>query len=146
MAYHIKEFHLKILGVDYGERRIGIAIADSILGIAFPKQSINSSSPIANSHAILAIAEAEKIFEIVIGLPISLDGKIHQQGKIVEDFCDLLRQQTTRRIHTMDESYSSAEAKAFLISSGMSPSKNRDQLNAAAAAVILQRWLDTESS
>jgi putative transcription antitermination factor YqgF len=71
-----------------------------------------------------------------------LDGNIHQQGKIVEDFCALLKQQTTLQIHTIDESYSSAEAKEFLISSGMSPSKNRDQLNAAAAAVILQRWLN----
>jgi putative Holliday junction resolvase len=98
----------------------------------------------ANVQAILTIAKNEQTTEIVVGLPISLDGNIHQQGQIVKDFCDLLKKQTTIEIHTVDERYSSAEAKSFLIASGISPSKNRDQLNAAAAAIILQRWLDNE--
>ena len=117
-------------------------MADSYLRIAIPTQSINGSSLMANIRAILTIAENEKISEIVVGLPISLDGNINQQGKTVEDFCNLLKQHTEIQIHTTDERYSSAEARSFLIRAGMSPSKNRDQLNAAAAAVILQRWLD----
>lgn len=93
-------------------------------------------------QTILTIASEEKASDIVVGLPISLDGNIHQQGSAIEDFCELLRQHTALKIHTIDERYSSAEAKSFLVASGMSPSRNRDQLNAAAAAVILQRWLD----
>ncbi len=91
---------------------------------------------------ILTIARNEKASDIVVGLPVSLDGNIHQQGKTVEDFCELLKQHTEIRIHAVDERYSSAEARSFLIASGMTPSRNRDQLNAAAEAVILQRWLD----
>ena len=93
-------------------------------------------------QTILTIASEEKASEIVVGLPISLDGNIHQQGNTIEAFCELLRQHTALKIHTIDERYSSAEAKSFLVASGISPSRNRDQLNAAAAAVILQRWLD----
>ena len=77
-------------------------------------------------------------------MPISLNGSIGPQAKLVEGFIKALREKTDLPVDTMDERFSTAEAERLLRQAGRQPSRNKGELDSAAAAVILQEYLDRE--
>ena len=79
---------------------------------------------------------------MVVGIPLSLSGKIGPQAKRVEAFLKALRRKTDLPLDTMDERFSTAEAERLLRQAGRQPSRHKGELDAAAAAVILQAYLD----
>ena len=132
----------RILGLDWGHRRIGIAISDSDGMLATPYSTIAAKDTQDDINAILAIVEQEGVGLILVGLPLSLDGTVGPQAKSTLVFCHILRAASQVPIETWDERYTTAEAERLLRSTGVSPSRDRARLNSAAAAVLLQSYLD----
>jgi len=134
---------MRALGLDLGHRRIGIAISDSDGLVSTPYTTLLANNQQDDIVAILDIASREEVDLIVLGLPLSLDGGIGPQAQLTLDFCDLLRSATDVPVETWDERYSTLEAKAYLRDAGFTPSRVRARVDASAATVLLQSYLDS---
>ncbi|MXZ73394.1 MAG: Holliday junction resolvase RuvX [Acidobacteria bacterium] len=147
---------MRILGIDYGERRIGLAVSDPTGTLARPLRTIAPRGPVgrraravAGEIAALA-ADSDGLESVVVGLPRRLDGAGHEQTARVLTFVDALRRSVDLPVALQDERLSSVEADARLAARDRAFVRERDwrrrkaQLDAAAAAVILQDYLDME--
>lgn len=123
---------MRYLGIDYGEKRIGIAISDEEGTIAFPRVTLRNSPSMYLE--IKKMCDEENIGKIILGIPISFSGELSAQAKAVQRFGDALRAAVGVPIEYQNEIFSSKIAQ----DSGVKKEKN-DQ---SAAAVILQGWLD----
>ncbi|MSQ41008.1 MAG: Holliday junction resolvase RuvX [Dehalococcoidia bacterium] len=133
---------MKALGLDYGERRIGIAVSDGAGSMAFPRRALGRTTLDKDLAAILRVVREEVVERIVVGLPRSLDGSIGGQAKRVQEFVSALQQLSDVPVETWDERFSTFEATEAMRQAGVQPSRNKGRVDAAAAALILQRWLD----
>jgi|TARA_B100001971_G_C17882991_1_gene379055 putative Holliday junction resolvase len=125
-----------------GERRIGLAISDPGGRLATPYSAIRRRDQQRDIAAVLKIAREEEITLIVVGMPWSLDGSVGPQAERTLAFCRALEASSHVPVEVWDERYSSVEAEHRLIEAGVSPSRNRGRVDASAAAVILQAYLD----
>ena len=133
----------KIIALDVGDVRIGIAISDPTRTLAFPRDSILRKNAISNT---LKIIEQEDIALIVIGMPYLSSGSKGTQAISTDKFIEDLDNQTEIPITITDERMSSIEAKKRLSESTRSKKsirKNKGIVDSAAAAVILQSYLDS---
>lgn len=131
-----------ILALDVGMARIGVAVSDATETLATPRGMIRRTSATRALDAIArAIAEARAEL-VVVGLPLSLDGSVGPQAQAVQAFTDRLRRCVDTPIVLWDERYSTLEAADALRAAGVRPERARARLDAAAAAVILQNYLD----
>lgn len=130
------------MGLDVGQRRIGLAICDPDGILATPYSAITRKKLEDDIATIMALVEQEDVARIVVGLPISLDGSLGPQAHETIAFCDALRAGSPVPVETWDERYSTVEAEGHLRAAGVTPSRDRGRLDAAAAAVILQAYLD----
>lgn len=121
---------MKFLGIDYGLRRIGLAISDGVF--ASPLGQVDGVSPAAR------IASEQGVEKIIIGLPSRLDPRVKLFG-------DRLHELTHIPVEYWDETFSTREARKSMIASGTSPKKRRQEIDQNAAAVILQGYLDSQS-
>ena len=134
---------MRILSLDVGEKRIGLALSDPTELLATPLTTIVSRGNLIDVKTILDIAAQHDVGEIIVGLPISLSGHQGEQAKSVSKFIKALAKTTTIPLRSLDERYSSVEAKNLLKDSGIQPSRNKSHIDATAAAVILQSYLDS---
>ncbi len=139
---------VRMLGVDVGKQRIGLAISDVSATIARPLRTIKASSglPARIDAVVDAVTELEKEADglggIVVGLPLSLDGCEHTQTGQVQVFIDALRGRTRLPVSLQDERLTSREAESRLALQEKDWRVRKLKLDAAAAAVILQDYLD----
>jgi putative Holliday junction resolvase len=139
---------MRVLGIDYGERRIGIAVSDPTGTIARPVGTIpgDRSQAVAVARVIAQIAELEQDDEpvslVVVGLPSRLDGSANEQTPRVHAFAEMLRARSGRPVVLQDERLTSHEADGLLAIRERDWRKRKLRLDAAAAAVILQEYLD----
>jgi len=135
------------MGIDVGARRIGLAISDVTRTLARPLKTIEIANArdgvqrVADEVVRLA-AEDDGVGTIVIGLPVRLDGSPSDQTARVAEFIGALKQQTSIPIVTADERLSSVEAESRIAVSTKDWRERKKKLDAAAAAVILQDYLD----
>ncbi len=133
----------RILALDVGERRIGVAVSDPTGLLATPLQAIDRArSPSAVSE-IITLVEEYGACEIVVGLPTSLSGRAGTQVQRVKRFMDALAEQTPVPVVLRDERYTSVQAERFLREAGRQPSRDKGRVDSAAAALILQAHLDS---
>jgi putative Holliday junction resolvase len=139
--------HGRVLAIDVGTRRIGLAISDASCTLARPLETLAVTSD-ADAVARLAgrIAELEEedggLAAIVVGMPSHLDGTPSPQTAHVAAFIELLRARTSLAIATEGERLSSREAESRLAVHEKDWRKRKKKLDAAAAAIILQDYLD----
>jgi putative holliday junction resolvase len=137
---------MRILGVDVGRRRVGLAISDASATLARPLATLPVSDANAIDQVSRAIdrlaAEDDGLATIVVGLPRKLDGSASTETAAVEQFIARLRTKTGIPIVTEDERLSSREAESRLARRERDWRKRKAQLDAAAAAVFLQDYLD----
>lgn len=139
---------MRVLGVDYGERRIGLAVSDPSATLARPLRTLRPGGALpARAAAVAAEAQAlaadsDGLAAVVVGLPRSLDGTPHEQTARVLAFADRLRAVLDVPVALQDERLTSVEAEARLAARERSWRKRSERLDAAAAAVILQDHLD----
>ena len=142
---------MRILGIDYGERRIGLALSDPTATLARPLRTIEARGAPADRAAALAdaiaalAADPDGLAGVVVGLPRSLDGHPHGQTARVETFVHELRRAVDLPVVMQDERLSSVEADERLAVRERSWRRRKTRLDAAAAAVILQDYLDAAS-
>jgi len=131
---------MRVLGVDFGLRKIGLAVSDPEELLATPFRSLEVGSVREAPARVAAAAREVEAAAIVVGFPEGLEG---QEGRVevrrVERFAKALRKESGLPVHLIDESLSTREAGE--LTEFRRPASDR-ALHAAAAAVILQRWLD----
>ena len=135
-----------LIGLDVGEKRIGVAIANAEGLVAIPLAVLDRVEEEADLKAILDLAEEHDVEQIVVGLPRSMDGSIGKQAEVILDFCKLLSQHTDIPVDTWDERLSTVAAERLLSEAGVKRGKRKAQRDALAAALVLQGYLDRARS
>lgn len=131
----------RILGLDPGERRIGVALSDPLGIIAQPHSVIDLRSQDL-AEELQRIVTQEDVIEIVIGLPVSLDGAEHAAAARARAFGEVVEAATGITPVFADERFTSSVAEAALLEGGMKRSYRRQTRDKVAAAVMLQGFLD----
>ena len=131
---------MRVLGLDVGDRRIGLALSDPTGLLASPFGVVERGS--TDLADIVCTAEENEVGEIVVGLPLSMSGDSGRQAGKVRAFVRDLRSQTDLPIKMVDERLSTVQAQSMLHQSDRRRRGDRGQLDSAAAAVILQTYLD----
>ncbi len=136
---------MRVLGIDYGERRVGLAVSDPTGTIASPAGTLQrrrgKRPPI---RALEEAARANDVEAIVLGLPLQLDGTENEWCAEVRQVGKTLTQRLGLPVHFVDERLTSVQAERVIRSMGL-PKKQREQktrIDESAAALILQRFLD----
>jgi putative Holliday junction resolvase len=127
----------RIIGLDVGERRIGVAISVPGERLAIPLRVIERQKEPLDIEAVAAIARDENVRAIVVGLPLSLDGSAGPQARRVEGFARRLKKATGLALEYWDERLSTVQA-----SRSARTSSRRNPVDDVAAAIILQGYLD----
>jgi putative Holliday junction resolvase len=131
-----------ILALDVGQARIGVATCDEAELLASPHSVIRRTSNAAALDAIARTVAEVAAGMVVVGLPISFDGQLHGQARSVQAFGEKLRARLSVPLTYADETLSTWRAEEMLRASGVRPERIRERIDAAAAAVILQDFLD----
>jgi putative Holliday junction resolvase len=133
---------MKILGIDYGERRIGVAMSDPSGRFATGTDDGGAEEPQRIWRPSWPLWSSQDIERIVVGYPLRLDGTEGIQCEKVRRFADRLRRVCSRPVELWDETLSTKEAEAILRQTGVRRERRRDVIDRVAAAVILQDYLD----
>lgn len=132
----------KVLGLDYGKRRTGVAISDPLADIAFPRETISCNKQKEVIQRISKICHDEQIETIVVGLPCNMKGEDTAQTESTREFAEKLGKRIKNaRIELFDERLSTIQAERSLIEKGI---KKFSEIDEIAAQIILQAWLDRE--
>ena len=138
---------MRILALDVGDRRIGVALSDPLSILASPLTTIDrKTTPETEAaiDAVLALTEQHEAAEILVGIPYLMSGRIGAQARITLDFAQALSERTNIPITHTDERLSSVQADRMLTQSGTSNTRDKGRTDSAAAAVILQAYLDAK--
>ncbi len=141
---------MRFLGLDVGERRIGVAISDPNGQVAVPLRTLQVTTQEAAVEEISKLAAAEAVEGVVVGLPLRLDGGVGAQAESVQAFVRLLVPALSVPVTLWDERLSTVQAEQLLRretrarpGGRRAPGKNAEEKDALAAAIILQGYLDS---
>ena len=134
---------MRVMALDVGDRRIGVALSDPTGMLATPLTAVDrvAAKP-SDIDEILRIAREHDAESIIVGLPLTLSGAEGDQAKGVRAFISDLSARTGLPVDTVDERYSTVQALRMMRESGARHSRDRGRVDASAAAVILQAYLD----
>lgn len=136
---------MRVLGVDLGSRRIGLAMSDPGRVLATPHKVVKRSKSAQTDHrAIKAVVEEWEVVLIVVGLPLSLDGSVGRAAKAAITEAERLGVVTGVPTETYDERLTTVSAHQVLREQGVAGAERRDVVDMVAAAVLLQAWLDSQ--
>ena len=135
---------MRILAVDHGEKRIGLAISDSTGTIANPLKVIQHVSRVIDAAQVAEIAGENQVELIVIGQSFDEEGQPNLAGRRAARFGEALKTQTQIPIMMWDESFSTQSARAARLEMGVSRKKRAGHLDELAATIILQSYLETK--
>ena len=136
----------RILAIDYGDVRIGLAMSDLMQIIAKPYKTIKNTDQNEVFIQLENIIKKNNIGKIIVGLPITLKGEYSEQTNKVLSFVKELQLCIKIDIDTYDERLSSFQAKKSLIYQGVKTGHNKEQIDQTAAAIFLQGYLDSATS
>ena len=131
----------RLLGVDHGDRRIGLALSDPIPMIASPLKTITINTSQDAIDAILVIVKEYDVVLVVVGLPIGMKGQETAQTKHVKKFADELTKNGIK-VALQDERLTSVSAKRSILEQQKKASKNKGLVDQIAAAILLQQYID----
>lgn len=134
---------MRVLGIDLGSKRIGIAVSDRSGTIATPVTVLARTKSLSNDYAAIAnIVREEEAVAIVIGLPLNMDGSEGSAARNARIEADRLATVVGVPVYVHDERRSTVEADRVLMERNMNAQSRRKVVDKVAAAVILQSWLD----
>ena len=132
----------RVLALDLGEARIGVALSDPERALALPHGTIRVAGGIEDLKAVAALVEETGAVEVVIGHPLSLTGERGPAARRAEAFAEGVRMILGGvLVHLQDERLSTAEAERGLREAGATGHRRRQRVDAAAAGLILEAWL-----
>lgn len=132
-----------VLAFDFGERRIGVAVGEHLLGSANPLTTIDNESNEIRFAAITALVNEWQPKLLVVGLPLSLDGTENAVTRLCKKFAQRLNGRFNLPVILIDERYSSAEASNLLNQTGIKGRAQKVMLDQVAAQTILQSYFDS---
>ncbi|MBM7624656.1 Holliday junction resolvase RuvX [Sporohalobacter salinus] len=136
----------RILGLDFGDKRIGAAVSDALGWTAQGKKVIQNTSwqeVVAEIDALIGEYDIEKV---VVGLPKNMNGTLGFRAEKTLDFVERLKEEIEPSVITWDERLSTAAAERTLLEADVSRAKRKDVIDKMAAVVILQSYLDAHSN
>ena len=134
---------MRIMGLDIGDKRIGVALSDPEEILASPHTTITREGDDAAVQSIIDIAVQYNVQCIVVGVPYSLNGTVGQQAKSIMAFIEKISQNTEIPIELQDERLSTVAAENLLKEAGKRREKLKEKRDSAAAAFILQGYMDS---
>ncbi len=135
---------LRILAIDFGDRRTGLAATDWTGAICVPLPRLDIAEPHALVAAIAELARERATQQLVLGMPLLLDGSAGQRAARTKAFADLLAAAVPLPLATIDESHTTDEAHERLKQGGLKAARRRELADSIAALVILERYLATQ--
>ena len=133
---------MRILGLDVGSKRIGMALSDPEGVLAIPLVVIEYGAEDSVYDRINGLVEQHNVKLIVVGMPRSLDGNLSKQAGRIRGFVSALSERTGLPIETWDERYSTVSARKMMQEAGTKRTHRKKNIDALAATVILQSYLD----
>jgi len=137
---------MKILGIDYGQKRIGLALSDPSNMVARSLKVLKRNGTRKLLGEIKAVIDQNKIERIVIGLPKNMNGSLGEKGNEVLAFVKILEKVVKVPIVTWDERLTTVSAEKVLRQAELSRKKRKDILDKLSACIILQNYLDSIGS
>ena len=130
------------MGIDYGDKRIGIALTDALCIISSPYEVFQNVSREKSLEHLLKLIKEFNVDEIAMGLPLNMDGSEGERAKIHREFGEELAKISNIKVSFVDERLTSAEAEEILISSGVRREKRKELIDKISAQIILQTYLN----
>lgn len=131
-----------LLAFDFGTRRIGVAVGNTLTRVAHPLATVDAASTEARHAAIAALIREWQPARLIVGLPLHADGRPHAMTKRARAFAASLEKSFAIPVTLVDERHTSEVARATLTASGRGGRAGRAARDEAAAQIILQAWLD----
>lgn len=133
---------MRYLGLDVGRATIGLALADDVLRTARALRTIRRSGDRQDLAALREVAAEYEVTQAVVGLPLHMSGAEGDSARLARAFAAKVREALGLPVELFDERLSTFEAESRLRDQGLSARDRKDAVDAEAAAVILQGWLD----
>jgi putative holliday junction resolvase len=133
---------MRILAIDYGTRRIGIALSDELKMIAQPLEYIPAAPFAGFLKRLQELLQQSEVELILVGMPRNMDGTYGPAALKTREFVESLRAVVSVPIKTWDERLTSAQANRLLIAGGVRRDKRKEKVDKMAAAILLQSYLD----
>ena len=133
---------MRILAIDHGTERMGIAVSDELKMIAQPLEYIPAEPFAAFLARLKEILREKEVELILVGMPRNMDGSYGPAALKVQEFVAALKDAVTVPIRTWDERLTSAQANRFLIQGNVRREKRKEKVDKMAAAILLQSYLD----
>lgn len=132
----------RVLALDVGERRIGVAMSDAAGLLAAPLTTLKATPRARALSQIVALVREHAVDDVVVGLPLTMSGEIGPQAQVVQSFAAELEAALGRAVHLFDERLTSVVAEQMLRDLGLKPEKRKARIDEVAASIILQDYLD----
>ncbi|MBQ8908875.1 MAG: Holliday junction resolvase RuvX [Clostridia bacterium] len=132
------------MGIDYGDRRIGIAMTDALCIISSPYEVYQNKGVEDAIQHIAMLVKEYNVCEIAMGLPINMDGTEGERALLHREIGQKISQQTGVEVFYIDERLTSAEAEEILISSGVRREKRKELIDKISAQIILQTHIENK--
>lgn len=136
---------MRIMGLDVGERTIGVAVSDEMGWTAQGVETIRRQSNEKDFARLEALIQQFQITEIVVGLPKNMNGTIGPSGEACMAFADRVAERTSLPVNLWDERLTTMAAQKMLIAADVSRQKRKQVIDKMAATLILQGYLDAKS-
>jgi putative holliday junction resolvase len=133
---------MRALGLDLGTTRIGVAVSDELGLAAHPRVVLPRKGDAADAEAIAGLVAEEGATIVVVGMPLTLEGKVGPAAKRTLAFVAALEKKLAVPVETWDERFSTAAVERVLIEGDVSRKKRKQVIDKQAAAYLLQGWLD----
>ena len=137
---------MRILGIDHGTKRIGLALSDDLGMIAQPVGYLTAQPLSGIWKRLQTIHETTPLDRIVVGMPRNMDGSYGRAADTVNQFIDQLRQKIDLPVETWDERLTSVIANRTLVQAKVTRKKRKGKVDTMAATIILQGWLDRQQT
>jgi putative Holliday junction resolvase len=136
-----------VLGLDLGARRIGLALSDDAGKIAFPAGYLDRSGLERDLQALLELIQERRVTQVVVGLPLHLDGGVGVGARAARQFADALARATDRPVELVDERLTTVEAERALQGAPRSKRRKRKEvIDSMAATLLLRTYLEQAES
>ncbi len=136
----------RIIGLDLGTKRIGVAISDESQVISFAAETINVVSARASLSYIVELVKRNDADKVIIGLPLNMNGTEGPQAEKALNFAQRLQSKIEAKVLTFDERLTTSQGEQILIAADMSRKKRKKHIDKLAAQIMLQAYLDCSKS
>ena len=137
---------MRILGIDFGQRRIGVAVSDSLGITAQPLAVIERGGQVSDIKMVAELIQKHAVELVVMGLPLALSGKRGPEAQRAAAFAESLKRETAIPVVWVDERFTTAQGSRALTEAGESHRRQKSRIDQVAAQLILQSYLDSKDA